>query len=188
MPMGASLPTAPSVGIPDGVVAFGRVPMSPVRLTPGYDSGPSTIWANVQRAPSRGCERALSVCRVRSRQRSAGQPALQHHLPLLGALAAVGLGLAEEVGELVVTRPLGVLDVELQAHGVAQAGLGVPDEVVVLVGRARDVAGLAGHAAHTAAPLGDLTEPLAGAATTGPRSDATPDAHQCSASPGHEQA
>jgi hypothetical protein len=43
---------------------------------------------------------------------------------LLGALAALGLRLAEEGGELGVALAFGVLGVGLQPQGVAQAGLG----------------------------------------------------------------
>src|SRR5215216_2517287 len=61
---------------------------------------------------------------------------------LLGPLAALGLGPAEEVGQLRIPLTFGVLDIGLQAQGVAQAGLGEPDDVVVLVLGAGDVPGL----------------------------------------------
>src|SRR3954465_15517678 len=77
-----------------------------------------------------------------SRTGSAGQPAGQQLLAHLGALAAVGLGAAEQIGQFGVARAFGVLDVDVQAEGVVQACLDVPDEVVVLVLRASDVAGL----------------------------------------------
>src|SRR5215216_604591 len=61
---------------------------------------------------------------------------------LLGPLAALGLGPAEEVGQLRIPLTFGVLDIGLQAQGVAQAGLGEPDDVVILVLGAGDVPGL----------------------------------------------
>src|SRR5688500_13975629 len=76
--------------------------------------------------------------------RSAGEAAGEHLLAHLGTLAAVGLRLLEEILQLGVTRALGVLDVDVQAESVVQARLDVPDEVVVLVLRAGDVAGLGG--------------------------------------------
>src|SRR6266568_4700730 len=72
------------------------------------------------------------------------QPGPQQLLALLGALAALRLRLAEEVRELAVAVALGVLDVLLQAQRVAQAGLGEPDDVVVLVLGTGELAGLAG--------------------------------------------
>src|SRR5215216_8007440 len=51
-------------------------------------------------------------------------------------------GPAEEVGQLRIPLAFGVLDVGLQAQGVAQAGLGEPDDVVILVLGAGDVPGL----------------------------------------------
>src|SRR5919106_4277051 len=73
---------------------------------------------------------------------SAGEPLAQHVLPLLGALAARILRPPEEVGELVVAVPLGVLGVGLEPQDVREALLGEPDDVVVLVLRAGDLAGL----------------------------------------------
>jgi hypothetical protein len=64
----------------------------------------------------------LSVPVTRPNDRSAAQPLAQQLLALLGALAALGLGLAEEGGELGVALALGVLDVGLQPQSVAQAG------------------------------------------------------------------
>ena len=78
------------------------------------------------------------------RNELAGEPLGQELLALLGALAALALRTAEEVGELVVTVALGVLDVVLQAKRIAQLLLGEPDDVVVLVLRAGDLAGLLG--------------------------------------------
>src|ERR1044072_3719962 len=78
---------------------------------------------------------------------AAVQPGSQEPLAYLGALAAVRLGLAEQVGDLGVLVAFRVLDVALQAQRGAQARLDVPDEVVVLVRRAGRTAGLraAGH-------------------------------------------
>src|SRR3954452_22756020 len=101
--------------------------------------------------PTKTCERPSPSTGEGPRDQAL-QALLEHRLAHLGALAAVRLRLAEELGHLGVAGALGVLDVEVQAQSVAQAGLGVPDEVVVLVGRAGDVAALAGHAAHQAAP------------------------------------
>jgi hypothetical protein len=78
------------------------------------------------------------------------EPALQQLLALLGALLALVLGLAEEVREVGVVLALGVLDVALQAKSVRQALLGEPDDVVVLVLGAGDVAGLGGAGLHWA--------------------------------------
>src|SRR5215216_3284287 len=88
----------------------------------------------------------LAVPLTRPDDRSAAQPLTQQLLALLGALAALGLGLAEEGGELGVALAFGVLDVGLQPQGVAQAGLGEPDDVVVLVLGAGDLSSFAaGH-------------------------------------------
>src|ERR687888_53705 len=71
-----------------------------------------------------------------------GKPLAQELLALLATLAAGALRAAEEVGELRVAGALGVLDVGLQAQRVAQRLLGEPDEVVVLVAGAGDLATL----------------------------------------------
>jgi hypothetical protein len=63
------------------------------------------------------------VLLTRADVRSAAQPLAQQLLALLGALAALGLRLAEERGELGVALAFGVLDVGLQPQGVAEAGL-----------------------------------------------------------------
>src|SRR5438105_388858 len=68
----------------------------------------------------------------------------QVFLALFAAFAALRLRAPEQVGELGVAVALGVLDVGLEAQRVAQALLGEPDEVVVLVLRAGRVAGLLG--------------------------------------------
>src|SRR3954454_5133886 len=70
------------------------------------------------------------------------EPALQKLLALLRALLARLLGLAEEIGQIVVAIALGVLDVGLEPQRIGEALLGEPDDVVVLVLRAGDVAGL----------------------------------------------
>jgi hypothetical protein len=58
----------------------------------------------------------------------ATEPGLEQTLALLGAFATVGLSLAEELGELGVVCPLGVIDVPLQTqrrdHGVGHGGVG----------------------------------------------------------------
>src|SRR3954471_10800349 len=121
--------------------------MSGARLTAAADTAHRTTRAgegdhHTAGALPRG-GRAPGYVRLTARRRrrgSAGQPVPEQLLALLGALAAVRLRLAEQVRDLVVPVALGVLDVGLQAQGVAQAGLGVPDEVVVLVLGAGDVA------------------------------------------------
>src|SRR3712207_2625281 len=110
--------------------------MSRVRLTVATDSPQET------RSTPGPAARAPIGDTGRGKCRSAPQAAAEHRLALLGPLAAVGLGLAEEIGQLLVAVPLGVLDVGLQAQRVAEAGLRVPDQVVVLVPGARDAAGL----------------------------------------------
>src|SRR5436190_1088445 len=99
------------------------------------------------RHPDHGA--AAATCRwrswPRSRLRSAGQALTQQALALLCALAALAPGAAEELRELGVAVALGVLGVLLHAQRVAQALLGEPDQVVVLVLRARDLSGLFGH-------------------------------------------
>src|SRR4051794_24222868 len=74
--------------------------------------------------------------------------ALQHGLGLLGPLLALVLSLAEELRELRVVLALGVLDVGLQPQRVGETLLGEPDDVVVLVLRPGDVAGLGGGRFH----------------------------------------
>src|SRR5689334_230753 len=71
----------------------------------------------------------------------------QERFALLAALLARGLSTPEEIGELTVAVTLRVLDVALQAQGVAQRLLREPDQVVVLVLGAGYLAGLLG-AAH----------------------------------------
>src|SRR5690606_29134541 len=70
------------------------------------------------------------------------QAAGQELLALLGALPALVLGAAEELGELLVARPLSVVDVALQPEGVAEARLREPEDVVVDVHGAGDATGL----------------------------------------------
>src|SRR3954447_14909682 len=70
------------------------------------------------------------------------QAALQQSLALLGSLLALMLSLAEEVRQLRVVLALRVLDVGLEAQGVVETRFGEPDDVVVLVLGAGDVAGL----------------------------------------------
>src|SRR4051794_12898475 len=84
---------------------------------------------------------------------SAGQAPAQELLGLLGALAALFLGPAEELREVAVAVPLGILDVGLQAQGVAQTRLGKLDQVVVLVLGAGDLTGF--RARHRALSFSD---------------------------------
>src|SRR4051812_23064249 len=74
-------------------------------------------------------------------------------LALLAALAALCLGAAEEVRELGVPVAFGVLDVGLEPQRVAQALLCEPDQVVVLVLRAGDLAGLLAACFHSSSAL-----------------------------------
>src|SRR4051812_43123670 len=74
---------------------------------------------------------------------SFGQPLGQHRLGLVGALLAFRLGTTEEPRELRVAVPVRILDVGLQAQCVAQALLGEPDQVVVLVLGTGDLPALA---------------------------------------------
>src|SRR5690242_14033658 len=80
-----------------------------------------------------------------------GESLAEHLLRLVGALAALALGPAEEVGQLTVAVPLGILDVGVQPQHVVHARLGEPDDVVVLVLRTGHVAGLGGR--HRVASL-----------------------------------
>src|SRR5918998_2758698 len=89
--------------------------------------------------------RRYTVPTVGSPRRSALHAAGQQLLALLGAPTARLLRTAEEIRELGVPVALGVLPVRLESQHVAQALLGEPDDVVVLVLRAGDVAGLARH-------------------------------------------
>src|SRR4051794_15811093 len=93
---------------------------------------------------------------------SAAEPGLEQLLALLSALAALCLRLAEQVGEVAVAVAVGVLNVGLQAECIAQALLGEPDEVVVLVLGAGDLscllAAASGHVPllHSSEELGLL--------------------------------
>src|SRR3954462_7547941 len=72
-----------------------------------------------------------------------GSEALRKHLLAhLAALAALGLCLAEQRGQLLVALSSGVLDVLLEAQRIRERLLGEPDQVVVLVLRAGDLTGL----------------------------------------------
>src|SRR5215213_8336082 len=77
--------------------------------------------------------------------RSAGEALAQQVLALLGAPAARFLGSPEEVGQIRVVLPLRVLDVGLESQDVAQALLDEPDDVVVLVLGACDLASFVCH-------------------------------------------
>jgi len=61
------------------------------------------------------------------------QPLGQQGLALFGAFPAVGLSLAEQLDELLIPAPLGVVDIGLQPQGVLQIRLNEPDQVVPLV-------------------------------------------------------
>src|SRR5215217_3304619 len=76
---------------------------------------------------------------------SAAQTGLQQRLALLGALAALALRAAEELRELVVAVALRIGGVLLHPQRVAQALLREPDQVVVLVLGASDLAALRRH-------------------------------------------
>src|SRR4051794_2751297 len=96
------------------------------------------------------------------RPASAVEPLGQHLLALLGSLAAGLLGAPEELGELGVVLALGVLDVGVQSQDVAQGLLGEPDDVVVLVLGAGDLAGLLrAHLASSLLVSGHLRLPRA---------------------------
>src|SRR3954449_11001715 len=162
-------PPTPESKMPIGALLLGRpapgeLPMSRARLSGGTD-------VHMRKGPLPPAGGGPWDHR--------SQATLEQRLPSLGALAAVGLRLAEQLGDLRVTAPLGVLDVQLEAHRVAQAGLGVPDEVVVLVRGAGDVAGLAGHAGHDSAPGVDADR-TAGAVRRSPGRRH----HQCNPSAG----
>src|SRR5215213_7806898 len=102
---------------------------------------------------------------------SAAQTGLEQRLALLGALAALALRAAEELCELVVAVALRIGPVLLHPQCVAQALLGEPDEVVVLVLRASDLATLCRHRlpprstyrrlSPTLSPIGDAGLPNA---------------------------
>src|SRR5215213_5475027 len=65
----------------------------------------------------------------------------QKVFPLLAALSTCSLRPAEEVQELRVTVALGIVDIGLEPQRVAQGLFDEPDEVVVLVLRARRLSG-----------------------------------------------
>ena len=64
---------------------------------------------------------------------SAGDTGLQQGRALLGALPAVGLSTPEQIGGLVVAVLLGVVDVLLEPQRIVDAGLGLPQQVVIIV-------------------------------------------------------
>src|ERR1700730_2153432 len=81
----------------------------------------------------------------------------------LGALTAIRLRLAEELGHFLVSVTLRVLDVGFQPQRVVEALLGVPNEVVVLVLGARNGSGFGGHPLSPSRYLSDdraATRPL----------------------------
>src|SRR5690625_4416542 len=122
---------------------------------PRTTSATSSTAPGVPGRPDRGASAspaarpAAAVAGVDCRGRSsAAEAGGEQSLTEFGSLAAVRLRLEEEVGHLVVARALGIGDVLLQPQRVAQAGFGVPDEVVVLVFGAGHVTGFATRLSH----------------------------------------
>jgi hypothetical protein len=76
------------------------------------------------------------------------QTGLQQRLALFASLATFGLGLSEELRDLVVAVAFGIFNVGFQSQRVAQALLGEPDQVVELVLGPCDLARLLVAAHH----------------------------------------
>jgi hypothetical protein len=112
-----------------------RSPGQIIRLSAMARPSEQRSAASRTAAPRPLCRSArLSACGGSGdRDLSGGQPRAQQLLAHLGALAAVRLRLAEQVGHLGVALAVCVLDVGLQPQRVAQARLDVPDQVLVLV-------------------------------------------------------
>src|SRR5919106_4831104 len=126
---------------PDAMDAFVSViagTLSPVEF---FDA--DNVRRTLSAAP-RADLRPPRAARPPTRSHARTQAGGQQPLALLRALAALALCPAEELRQLVVVLPPGVLDVGLEPERVAQARLGEPDDVVVLVLGAGDVAGLGG--------------------------------------------
>src|SRR3954447_7956023 len=155
---------APSTG-PSATAAAGRSPgnaaaapvSSPARPPRQRSWSPSPTGA--ARAPSPSSRAAK-----RGPKTSGAESLREHLLAQLAALAALRLGLAEQRRQLVVAIAFRVLDVLLEAQRVRQRLLGEPDQVVVLVLRARYLAGLLG-AAHAALLSLGLSRSLPSAGT-----------------------
>src|SRR5205085_7671108 len=105
------------------------------------------------RAACRPTPRGIATSSTRGYlSRASGSEALaQQVLALLAALPAGTLRAPEELGELIVAVALGVLDVVLEPQRIAQALLGEPDQVVVLVLGPGDLACLA-RCRHVGSP------------------------------------
>src|SRR4051794_12029672 len=86
-----------------------RAERSEPQLAPRAVAEPSRTRRGVGPARTPSVEVRGSNLRFASRRGSAAQSGDQQLLALLSALAALALGLAEEVGQLGVTCPLGVL-------------------------------------------------------------------------------
>src|SRR5437879_302461 len=93
------------------------------RTRSGRDDGGS-------RAESARTGDAAPLTGAAPRRHSAGHPGGQELLALFGSLAALALSPPEELGQLFVPFAFRVLDVGLEAEGVAQARFGEPDDVV----------------------------------------------------------
>src|SRR3954453_13531806 len=130
---------------------------SPARPPRRRSWSPSPTGA--ARAPSPSSRTAQ-----RGPKTSGAEPLREHLLAELAALAALRLGLAEQRRQLVVAIAFRVLDVLLEAQRVRQRLLGEPDQVVVLVLRARYLAGPLG-AAHAALLSLGLSRSLPSAGT-----------------------
>src|SRR4051794_31262180 len=130
---------------------------SPARPPRRRSWSPSPTGA--ARAPSPSSRTAQ-----RGPKTSGAEPLREHLLAELAALAALRLGLAEQRRQLVVAIAFRVLDVLLEAQRVRPRLLGKPDQVVVLVLRARYLAGLLG-AAHAALLSLGLSRSLPSAGT-----------------------
>src|SRR4051812_36153220 len=98
---------------------------------------------------------------------SAAQPRLEQCLALLAALAARARGGGKKVGELFAPGALGILHVLLEPQHVAEALLREPDDVVVLVRRAGDLARLS--ACHRGPPSWDEGTAIPGASVSARR-------------------
>src|SRR4051794_34293449 len=117
--------------------------LTPAAGAAGVTTTPATIATAVAATSPRALP-AIGVMKPPSgnKLRSAPEPLLERLLALLATAAARLLRPLEEVGQLGVAVPLRVLGVLLHPQRVAQALLGEPDEVVVLVLGAGYVAGL----------------------------------------------
>src|SRR3954449_1843219 len=117
--------------------------LTPAAGAAGATTTPATIATAVAATSPRAVP-AIGVMKPPSgdKLRLSGEPLLERLLALLATAAARLLRPLEEVGQLGVAVPLRVLRVLLHPQRVAQALLGEPDEVVVLVLRPGYLAGL----------------------------------------------